>query len=172
MNAQIVNYISIPRQFAPATFIGLLDYSAETSGSGLQFNWQLDLANDRIIIQPSITYTPTTIEGLLAYRVVIFYVKTWNCPYPNIYFNLVTDMCDDFCAKYNFANSTAAECQPCLFSCYSCVNGPAMGCTSCNAAEDHRVIANDSCTCMDGFHEDPSGVSKVCLACSSSIADC
>lgn len=53
-------------------------------------------------------------------------------------------MCDDYCAKYLFGNSTAAECVPCPFGCYECPNGPLADCLACNPV-DNRQLVNGVC---------------------------
>ncbi len=100
-------YISIPQQFADNTLIGLVDYTSWNSSCGLEFNWEFDLANNRIIFNQSVLYSSSASAGLQYFRVAIFYMKTWFCPASNVYFNLNTNMCDDYCAKYLYANTTA-----------------------------------------------------------------
>lgn len=108
--------------------------------------------------------------GLQSYRAAVFYLKKWYCPSPHIYFNLNTNMCDDYCAKYLYENVTAAACQPCQFACYECINGPAAGCTNCNIA-DNRELVGTKCECKSGYYPDPSGTT-VCVTCSSQLTNC
>lgn len=84
----------------------MLDYTTLDARNGLEFNWEFDLPNDRVIVQPSVLYPGQSSArgGLTGYTVVVFYVKTWDCLVPYYYFNLDTDMCDDYCAKYFYAN--------------------------------------------------------------------
>jgi hypothetical protein len=90
--------------------------------------------------------------GLTKYRVIVFYIKTWYCPSPHYYFNLATDLCDNFCQAYYFGNISAAECQSCPFGCYSCMdNNDTLNCTSCNPS-DFRELINSTCTCLNGYY--------------------
>lgn len=79
-------------------------------------------------------------------------------------------MCDDYCAKYLYANVMAEECQPCQFGCYECINGPTSGCTNCNPA-DFRELISDKCQCKPGFYPNPNG-STVCMTCGSQQTEC
>lgn len=107
-------YITIPQEFATSTLIGLLDYKAVSASYGLEFNWEFDLANNRIKFNNSVPHTSSSADGgLTSFRIAVFYMKTWFCPATHIYFNLDTNMCDDYCAMYMYANSSATECQPC-----------------------------------------------------------
>jgi hypothetical protein len=102
------NYIPIPAAFINATLIGLLDYVATSANCGLDFNWEPDPANNQVIINQSVVYYQSSaICGLLQYRVIVFYVKTWYCPADHIYFNLVTNQCDNYCQAYFYGNQTA-----------------------------------------------------------------
>lgn len=100
-------YISIPREFATNTLIGLVDYTTVNAYYGLEFNWEFDLSNDRIIFNHSVPLNSNAYGGLTSFRAAIFYIKTWFCPATHIYFNLITNVCDDYCAKYLYENSTA-----------------------------------------------------------------
>ena len=108
--------------------------------------------------------------GLTFFRVSIFYMKTWYCPDTYIYFNLATNMCDDYCAMYLYANVTAQECQACQFGCSECINGPAIGCTDCNP-DDFRELVIDKCQCKSGYYPNPTG-SNVCVTCASQLTNC
>ncbi len=99
---------TVPQQFSTATFIGLTDFSAVNASCGLEFNWEYDLPNNRILFNRSIVYQYSTAScGLQYIRVAFFYMKTWSCPAAYPYFNLATNMCDDFCTFYTYANVTA-----------------------------------------------------------------
>ncbi len=143
-------YISIPREFATNTLIGLVDFTTVNAYYGLDFNWEFDLSNDRIIFNKSVPYGSNAYGGLTAFRAAIFYIKTWFCPAPNIYFNLTTNMCEDYCEKYFYGNTTAQECQACNFGCYECTSGPSADCTLCNVT-DNRELLNGTCQCKSGF---------------------
>ncbi len=86
-------YISIPREFSTNTLIGLVDYTAVNANYGLEFNWEFDLNNDRIIFNKSVPFSSTAMGGLTAFRANILYIKTWYCPPPATLYNSIDSLC-------------------------------------------------------------------------------
>lgn len=76
--------------------IGLLDYTTPNANCGLEFNWEMQAANNQVKFNISVPPSQSSADaGLLSYRIAVFYMKKWFCPLTNIYFNLITNMCDD-----------------------------------------------------------------------------
>lgn len=70
--------------------------------------------------------------GLNVARSTLFYIKTWQCGVPYIYFNLTVDLCQDACADYYYENSTAKNCDSCYYACIDCSQGSSStSCTQC-----------------------------------------
>ncbi len=109
--------------------------------------------------------------GLKSARLVTFYMKTWYCPPPFYYFNLLTDRCEDFCAKYFYGNQTAGLCKPCPTGCASCDPMIPDTCTNCDAVIDFRVLVNGSCKCMDGYYQHTIS-DVICTPCSIFDSNC
>jgi hypothetical protein len=87
----------------------MLDYNAPSPLCTIDFNLVFEPDNYRIVAKKSVPH-PASLSpncGLKSARLVTFYMKTWYCPAPYYYFNLDTDMCDDYCASYFYGNQTA-----------------------------------------------------------------
>lgn len=102
-------------------------------------------------------------------------MKTWQCPAHNPYFNLTTNLCQNECGAYYFANTSVLQCHECEWSCSKCVNS--TFCSGCDSVSDFRVLTKVSgkatCLCMRGFYQDPMDPSnKRCLACIPNCVTC
>lgn len=97
-------YIPLEQAFFGNIFIGMLDFNTNGPGCTIDFQLVFDQPNSRIIVKKSIPNSGSLYPncGLLSAEMNIFYVKTWYCPPPNYYFNLDTDLCDNYCPKYTW----------------------------------------------------------------------
>lgn len=135
------NYILHPMDFQRTTLAGLSGLSLAQEDCGIDFNWQFDLPNSRIIVNKSSNQYSGVAYDCPLQNVLFsnFYIRSVTCPSSHPFYNSGTNMCDNFCSPYNYANLTAKVCQSCNFACYTCTGGVASGCTACNPA-DNRVL--------------------------------
>lgn len=82
----------------------MLDFNTQSPGCTIDFNLVFDQPNSQIIVKKSVPHPGSLYPncGLKSARLNIFYMKTWFCPSPNFYFNLKTDLCDDYCPTYTW----------------------------------------------------------------------
>ncbi len=154
--------------------MGLTDFSTQDGKCIISYQWSFATVNGKYGVQLA-TSTPGTTSyscALLRMKSTVFYMKTWQCPTQNPYFNLSTNLCQNGCAAYYFANTSVFQCQNCLWACPTCVN--ATLCSKCDSLIDFRILKNVSgkatCVCMPGYYQDPvNSLNTVCLAC---IANC
>lgn len=119
--------------------LALTDFGSENGTCGLDYNWNFDnnvggiphvIAFDASDPSPNSTAT----AGLNYLKSTLFYIKTWNCASPYIYFNLTSELCQNGCASYYYANSTVGTCTPCHYSCYNCtLQDSQTSCSQCEA---------------------------------------
>jgi cysteine-rich repeat protein len=108
--------------------------------------------------------------GLNFTHSTLFYIKTWKCGAPYIYFNLTTDLCQDACGDYFYENVTMSSCDTCYYACMDCSMGnTATACTQCEAGLN-RILVNNTCLCNDGYFDD--WYSPTCRACSAIDMNC
>jgi hypothetical protein len=84
----------------------MLDFNTISPRCTIDFNLIFEPDNSRIVLKKSVPHQGSLFAdcGLKSARLVTFYMKTWFCPDPYYYFNLQTDMCDDYCASYFYGN--------------------------------------------------------------------
>lgn len=116
------SYIPLEQAFFRNIFIGMLDFNTQAPACTIDFQLVFDQPNSRIIVKKSVpssaSYYPNC--GLISAQMNIFYMKTWFCPSPNYFFNLDTDMCDDYCPTYNWGDKIAKQCVSCPIGCANC----------------------------------------------------
>lgn len=115
--------------------VGLTDFGSANGSCGLEYNWYFDSNVGGI---PYVVYfntsTPspnsTATGGLNYIKSTLFYIKTWKCNSPHVYFNITAELCQDACSSYYYFNSTAGTCTACHYSCYNCTQPNSK--TSCS----------------------------------------
>ena len=82
---------------------GLSYFGAPSGSCGLDYEWNYvnDIGGSLESIKVRVS-NPTGASdancGLNFEQTSLFYLKTWNCPGANVYFNLTTDKCQNACA--------------------------------------------------------------------------
>lgn len=140
----------------------------------ISYQWSFTTLNGIYGVQLA-TSTPGTTGydcALSRMKSTVFYMKTWQCPSKNPYFNLTTNLCQTGCGAYFYANTSVLQCHECEWACSRCANS--TFCSGCDSVVDFRILANVSgkptCVCMPGYYQNPTNSSnKVCLPC---IANC
>ncbi len=157
--------------------MGLTDFSTIDGKCVISYQWNFATVSGTYGVQ-ILTSAPIDSSydcALSRIKSTIFYMKTWKCQTTSPYFNLTSNLCQNGCAEYYFANTSVLACQDCPWGCYKCSNGTT--CTGCDSLIDRRVLKNvggqASCLCMPGYFQDPSNhTNKVCLACISNCLNC
>lgn len=83
--------------------VGLTDFGSANGSCGLEYNWYFDSNVGGI---PYVVYfntsTPspnsTATGGLNYIKSTLFYIKTWKCNSPHVYFNITAELCQDACS--------------------------------------------------------------------------
>ena len=74
--------------------MGLLDFAGERGQTVLHFNWDFATVNGVYGVQVNESYPLESLEyryGLTRQGVMVFYMKTWQCPTGYDFFNLTTN---------------------------------------------------------------------------------
>jgi hypothetical protein len=167
-------FIEVPNAFVDNFILGLTDFSTEDGKCIISYQWSFTTVNGKYGVQLAASTAVGTSYDCAFSRMksTIFYMKTWECPSRNPYFNLTSNLCQDGCGAYFYSNVSVFQCQDCPWSCSKCTNS--TFCSACDSLIDFRILTNVSgkptCLCMQGYYQDPANSSnKVCLAC---IANC
>jgi cysteine-rich repeat protein len=98
----------------------------------------------------------------------VLYISTWLCPSPYVYFNVSTQMCQNFCGGYYIEDANSSSCLQCTNPmCYTCDPNNSTYCLEC-AAYDHLFLDNGTCTCQFGYFY----LTGSCVTCDSQNPGC
>lgn len=131
------SYQAFPIQLVDNMILGLTDLGAPNGACGLDYIWDF-YANITgipfaININSSMPAPNSTAKcGLNYMRSTLFYIKTWECYVPYIYYNMTAEKCQDACASYYYFNTTEISCTPCYYACYNCtLPASSTSCSQC-----------------------------------------
>jgi cysteine-rich repeat protein len=87
--------IPIPQMFFTSILLGIVNYAADESDRGLEFNWEPDFFHNQCTVNRSLVDTGNSGAngGLSSYKVAVFYVKSWYCPSTHSYFDQPAHIC-------------------------------------------------------------------------------
>lgn len=170
-------FVEVPSAFVDNFILGMTDFDAVDGACIISYNWTFTTVSGKFGVQLA-TSTPGATSykcGLSRIKSTAFYMKTWQCPTQNPYFNLTSNLCQNGCSAYFFANTSVLQCQNCEWGCSKCVNY--TFCAGCDSTIDFRVLKNISgkptCLCMPGSYQDPvDPTNKVCIRCVANCLKC
>ena len=89
--------------------MALTDFESIDARCGLEYNWEFVVNEGGYSegIRINASNPSNYVCGLDKARSILFYIKTWECDIPFIYYNLTSDQCQDGCGEYYFANATS-----------------------------------------------------------------
>ncbi len=108
-------------------------------------------------------------------RSTVFYMKTWSCTAPYLYFNLTSNKCQDVCGSYYYEVTSTTngnieyECKTCHYTCESCTSDTMYDCSVC-LASDNREKSGNSCVCKYGTMDDFEN--PKCIPCTEKLVNC
>lgn len=164
----------MPSAFVDNFILSLTDFSTKDGKCVIVYQWAFATVSSVYGVKLDVS-TPVNKDydcALTRMKSTVFYMKTWQCPKNNPYFNLTTNQCQDDCGLYFYKNTTALVCLDCEFGCVKCTNSTV--CIQCDSTVDHRILTTvngkATCLCSPGYYQDPANTAnRVCLAC---IANC
>lgn len=94
--------------------MALTTYKYSLGKCGFEYNWEFATnykpgSTFGIFMDKTDPYNASC--GFKEVKSTIFYIKTWECRAPYIYFNLTLDMCQDGCSFYYYENITDEICE-------------------------------------------------------------
>ncbi len=70
--------------------------------------------------------------GTTSHLSTVFYIKTYKCQSPYVYYNATSDLCQDGCSDYFLANTATILCQACHYTCQKCTLANSISsCSQC-----------------------------------------
>ena len=154
--------------------MALVDFRTVNGQCVIDYNWYF-VTNYQvgvpygIFLNASVPVAPYP-YGLERTRSTIFYIKTWKCNSPYVYFNITTNLCQDGCGYYFYQNSTSSTCFNCSYQCMNCSSpNNSNACTLCEATT-HRTLVNNKCLCNVGYFDD--GYASTCRSCGTVDIHC
>lgn len=146
--------------------MGLKSFEAVSGQCALEYQWNYltypsgGINVTGLRVEPSIPYNATC--GLSSTTSTIFYMMSWTCNHPYIFFNITAMMCQTSCGPFTYTNYTDNTCRPCINTlCYTCIANNSNICLSCPT---NWVISGTTCIC-----DTSSGtiwfINGICYAC-------
>jgi len=100
--------------------------------------------------------------GLDSVTSTVFYMMSWTCANPYLFFNITVMMCQTSCGPYTYTNYTDYTCRLCLNTlCYTCNSNDSTICLTCAT---NWVISGTTCIC-DTSSGTNQFINGTCYAC-------
>jgi hypothetical protein len=165
-------FISIPQEFVDNFIMGITTFETVDARCGFEYQWEFTngTVNGSLTFGLELLYswTLTNTCGFSWSESSIFYMQTWRCDPPFLYFNLTSGLCQTLCGGYTYENPLTFTCEPCVNTlCYQCTDPSKDLCTECSASLFYELV-NETCVCMSAYFP----ANSQCLPCSSGSTGC
>lgn len=99
--------------------LGLMNFKVSNTTCGLNYRWYYTTAyntaeniTNAIELDPPNALNASTqaLCGTTSHLSTVFYIKTYKCQSPYVYYNATSDLCQDGCSDYFLANTATILC--------------------------------------------------------------
>ena len=148
--------------------MAVTDFEATDATCGFEYQWVFSNGTNGTSfgVEILLSLTITSRCGFSWSRSSIFYMQTWLCSDPYIYFNLTTNLCQNNCSDAHSEghNNVTYTCTllPCQVVCLNCSNNGSINfCSQCDTSLNY-VLQNGSCVCATGFAHTGDSCEEIC----------
>lgn len=91
---------SLPIEFVDNFIMGVTAFETTDAHCGFEYQWEFANSSGIFGVQVQNSWTLTNTCGFSWSQTSVLYISTWLCTSPYVYFNITTQMCQDFCGGF------------------------------------------------------------------------
>lgn len=144
--------------------VGIKSFYTFSGQDSINFQWNSGTFSGSTGLQLGTT------SSFSSYTMQVLYYLQWTCPNGFPYINLVTFLCQDSCAPYEYPDPVDLICKPCNNTlCYTCSGSNSNLCLSCAA---NYALTSGTCDCDMSANSKVLVSNSICYVCSNLQTQC